>query len=70
MLKADGLLLIAELQLRDSAGLLTRVTGFAIKPSHPGARYLDRVLVDNVLNVLYTMSVRTNVTILDMIFPH
>ena len=26
----------SNLQLRDSAGLLMRVTGFAIEPSHPG----------------------------------
>lgn len=30
------------LQLRDSAGLLVRVTGFAIEPSHPGERRLNR----------------------------
>ena len=43
MLKADGKMLIAKLQLRDSAGLLLRVTGFAFEPSHPGVRYLERI---------------------------
>jgi hypothetical protein len=32
------------LQLRDSAGLPLRVTGFAFKPSHPGDRAPERLV--------------------------
>jgi len=39
-----------SLQLRDSAGLPLRVTGFAFEPSHPGERAPER-LID--LTLLY-----------------
>jgi hypothetical protein len=32
-----------SLQLRDSAGLSLRITGFAFKPSHPGDRAPERL---------------------------
>jgi hypothetical protein len=34
-----------SLQLRDSAGLPLRVTGFAFEPSHPGERAPERLVV-------------------------
>jgi len=33
-----------SLQLRDSAGLPLRVTGFAFEPSHPGVRAPERLI--------------------------
>jgi len=35
---------VCALQLRDSAGLPLRVTGFAFKPSHPGERAPERLV--------------------------
>jgi hypothetical protein len=36
---------VSALQLRDSAGLPLRVTGFAFKPSHPGDRAPERLVI-------------------------
>ena len=35
---------MTSLQLRDSAGLSLRVTGFAFEPSHPGDRAPERLV--------------------------
>jgi len=37
------------LQLRDSAGLPLRVTGFAFKPSHPGDWAPERLVIMIIL---------------------
>jgi len=35
---------VCALQLRDSAGLSLRITGFAFEPTHPGVRAPERLV--------------------------
>ncbi len=35
---------VSALQLRDSAGLSLRITGFAFEPTHPGVRAPERLV--------------------------
>jgi hypothetical protein len=60
--------------LRDSAGLLVPHAGYSCEsPASPlnlpirGIRYLERVWIDNVLNLFYTRLAGTNVMFSRMI---